>query len=210
MNIKLIKAFLPKISEDQIEKLKALEPLYKDWNQKINVISRKDIDQIFEHHILHSLSIATQYDFKAGSKIVDLGTGGGFPGIPLAIMFPNVQFKLIDGTLKKIRVVNDIIDQLGLKNVIGVQVRAEEIKEKFDFVVTRAVAKIDKLKEWSLRLVSDVHINALPNGIIALKGGDIKTELKLLNKRDYYELTHLHPLIKLPYYEEKYMVYLQL
>jgi len=206
----LLKGKFPKITKTQLDQLMVLPDLYKEWNDKINVISRKDIDAVFDHHILHSLSIAMKFSFVEGSKVLDLGTGGGLPGIPLAILFPEVYFKLIDGTAKKIRVVNDIIERLGLKNVVGQQMRAEELREQFDFVVTRAVAKIDKLKEWSLPLIKDAQQHAIPNGLIALKGGNIKEELALLSKRDYYELTSLVPLLDLPYYDEKYMVYLQL
>ncbi len=209
MDIDFLKDRLPNITDNQIAQLETLIPLYKDWNSKINVISRKDIDNLYEHHILHSLSIAMVYSFKDKTNILDLGTGGGFPGIPLAIMFPNVYFTLIDGTGKKIKVVNAIVEQLGLKNVIAKQLRAEETKDRYDFVVTRAVAKMDKLKEWSFPLLKKNHFNAIPNGIIALKGITVMTELNTLEKDDIAELIPLQPLLELPHFDDKYLVYLQ-
>ena len=149
--------------------------------------------------------------FKDGTEILDLGTGGGFPGVPLAVFYPNVKFHLIDGTLKKIKVVQDVINQLGLENATAQQVRAEELKRrKFDFVVTRAVAKIGKLKEWTMNLIdTEDQRHALPNGIIALKGGRVKDETGELTKKDYYDTYPLINFINEPYYEEKYILYLQ-
>lgn len=198
-----------KIDETQKQQFSALAALYKDWNDKINVVSRKDIDNIVTRHILHSLSIAKFIKFTKGTKILDLGTGGGLPGIPLAIMFPEVEFLLVDGTGKKIKVVNDIIEQLGLKNVRGEHIRAEYLKEKFDFVVSRAVAKIDQLKIWSFPLISDEHRSSLPNGLICLKGGSLGQELSALSKRDYFEKIPLSKYFKDESFEEKFLIYLQ-
>lgn len=207
--MQLIRKYFPELGEEQVRLLEQLGPLYQDWNQKINLISRKDIDNLYDHHILHSLAIAKIIRFKPGAEILDLGTGGGLPGIPLAILFPDVQFTLIDGTRKKIMVVEDIIQQLGLKNATARQIRAEELKGKFDFVVCRAVASLDKLLMWSRRLLKYQQQHALPNGLITLKGGNIKAEIKALPKGEYAEATPLSNFFKEEYYQEKYVVYVQ-
>ncbi len=205
-----IKTYFPKLTAEQLLQFEKLGPLYKDWNQKINVISRKDIDNIYEHHVLHSLSIAAVVRFRSDAEILDLGTGGGFPGIPLAILFPNVKFTLIDGTLKKIKVVQEVIATLGLTNVEAMQMRAEELKKRrFDFVVTRAVARMSQLAIWCQRLLKSKHVHPLPNGILALKGGHIKAEIKELPKGNYSELYRIQEFFKESYFEEKYVVYLQ-
>ncbi len=205
-----IKAYFPKLTEEQLHQFEKLGPLYKEWNQKINVISRKDIDNVYLHHILHSLSIAAVVRFRSDSEILDLGTGGGFPGIPLAILFPNVKFTLIDGTLKKIKVVKEVVEALELKNVEAMQMRAEELKKRrFDFVVTRAVAKMPQLALWSQRLLKKDHVHPIPNGVLALKGGYIKAEIKELPKGNYTELYSIQEFFKEHYFEEKYVVYLQ-
>lgn len=208
--MELIKNYFPEISAASLEKLETLEPIYREWNDKINVISRKDIDNFNTHHLLHSLAIAKYIKFKPGTSVLDLGTGGGFPGIPLAIIFPEVQFTLIDGIRKKIKVVQEVIDATGLENVSAAQQRAEEMKGRtFDFVVSRAVAPIDKLYEWSYRLIHQHHKNAIPNGLIALKGGNLKNELKALTRGIYKEKTHIFNWLDLEYFEEKYIVYVQ-
>jgi 16S rRNA (guanine527-N7)-methyltransferase len=207
--LEIIKTYFPDLSSHQEEQFKKLWDLYQDWNQKINVISRKDIDNLYVNHVLHSLSIAKYLDFSDGSRVLDLGTGGGFPGIPLAILYPEVQFTLVDGTRKKITVCKGVIEALELKNVVASQRRAEEMKEKFHFVVTRAVAKIDKLLMWSRKLISNQQKNALPNGIIALKGGDIEEEMKLLPKGEYYEIVPLEVYFQEEAFDEKYIVYVQ-
>ena len=172
--MEIIQKYFPKLSERQLERFEALLSLYSDWNSKINVISRKDIDNLYERHVLHSLAISRLIAFGPGSRILDLGTGGGFPGIPLAIFFPEVQFTLIDGTRKKIKVVEEVCQALGLTNVRAMQVRAEELKkERFDFVVSRAVAALDKLLPWCQRLLKREQQHSLPNGLICLKGGRI-------------------------------------
>lgn len=205
----IILKYFPDLTDLQKEQFEKLGSLYSEWNQKINVISRKDIDNLYPNHILHSLAIAKKVDFKPGTEILDLGTGGGMPGIPLAILFPEVKFTLVDGTRKKIRVVNEIIDAIGLKNATGIHIRAEELKQKFDFVVCRAVTTLDKLYNWSLRLVHDNQKHGLPNGLITLKGGNVKQEIKSLPKGNY---TETWPVIKVfpeYFFEEKVMVYVQ-
>ena len=207
MNI-LLKYF-PKLSPTQIKQFEQLGPLYTEWNQKINVVSRKDIENIYDHHILHSLAIAKIVKFKPEAKVLDLGTGGGLPGIPLAILFPETNFVLADGTGKKIKVVQAIVDELGLKNVQALHSRAEELKMKFDFVVCRAVARLEKLVGWSQKLISEQQMHALPNGLITLKGGAIKAEIKELPKGEYVEVYPLTDFFTEPYYEEKVAVYVQ-
>ncbi len=200
----------PKISSEQIQQFEALIPLYKELNAKVNVISRKDIDNLASRHILHSLFIDFVQPFNAGSEILDLGTGGGFPGIPLGILYPEVQFHLVDGTRKKIGVVEEIVSQLSLKNVTYKHTRAEEIKgRKFDFVVCRAVASVDKLLNWSRPLLKKEHKHGTPNGLYTWKGGNPKKETSLIPK---YEYSEVYPLLKYTndeYFEEKFILYVQ-
>ncbi len=203
----LLKYF--ELTERQFEQFSALQALYEDWNQKINVISRKDIENIYVRHVLHSLAIAKYFKFKPGTDVMDLGCGGGFPGIPLAIMFPEVNFTLIDGTKKKITVVNEVIKSIGLKNATGWHERAEYMTEKYDFIVSRAVANIKQLKMWSFPLFKKEHVSRIPNGLICLKGGNLKTELKMLSKRDYHEQIALNKYFEEEFFEEKYLIYLQ-
>lgn len=208
--MELIDKYFPKLTDEQRRHFYQLDDLYKDWNSKVNLISRKDIDNLYERHILHSLAITKCFKFKEGTQILDIGTGGGFPGIPLAIFFPEVKFHLIDGTLKKIKVVRDVIEKLGLENATAEQIRAEELKNrKFDFVVTRAVAEMVKLRTWSLRLFKEKEINPMPNGLIALKGGNVKEEIKALPKGEYTETYPISDYFTEPFFEEKYIVYLQ-
>ena len=170
--------YFPHLSEEQQRQYAALYDLYSDWNSKINVISRKDIDNLYEHHILHSLAIAKFIGFKAGTNILDFGTGGGFPGIPLAIMFPEVNFKLIDGTGKKIKVATEIAKAIGLKNVVAEHLRGEDEREKYDFIVSRAVMQLSDMIRLMRKDISRTQHNALPNGFITLKGGDLTEETK--------------------------------
>jgi 16S rRNA (guanine527-N7)-methyltransferase len=202
--------YFPDLTAEQRAQFEQLGPLYTEWNEKINVISRKDMDNLYLHHVLHSLAIMKVQTFKDGAKILDLGTGGGFPGIPLAIMFPNVSFTLVDSTAKKIRVVTEVAAALGLKNVEARHVRVEELKtERFDFIVTRAVAQFDQLYRWSQKLIAKKHQHALPNGILALKGGDIRAEIKAMGKGFYAEIRPIPKIFDEPYFEEKAVVYVQ-
>lgn len=174
----IILKYFPTLTEGQKQQFAMLNELYHDWNSKINVISRKDIDNLYEHHVLHSLAIAKALKFKSGSNILDFGCGGGFPGIPLAIMFPECRFKLIDGTAKKIRVCNEVANAIGLKNVIAEQRRGEEEKGLYDFIVSRAVMPLPDLVKIVRKNVSKKQQNAMPNGIFCLKGGDLQEETK--------------------------------
>ena len=180
--MQIIEKYFPHLTEFQKSQFAQLDTLYHDWNAKINVISRKDIDNLYEHHVLHSLAIAMAIRFKEGSKILDFGTGGGFPGIPLAILFPECQFKLIDGTGKKILVVNEIANTIGLKNVVAEHMRGEDEKGKYDFITSRAVMPIPDLMRLCRKNISKTQQNAMPNGIICLKGGNLQEELKPFKK----------------------------
>ncbi len=175
MNI--IQKYFTNLTELQAEQFAQLEALYNDWNAKINVISRKDIQNLYEHHVLHSLGIAKVVSFKDGTTVMDLGTGGGFPGIPLAILFPNVQFHLVDSIGKKVKVAKEVATAIGLKNVKFSHARAEEIKEQYDFVVTRAVMPMVDLMKVARKNIKKEQHNAVPNGIIALKGGELAGEI---------------------------------
>lgn len=175
MNI--IQKYFTNLTELQAEQFAQLEALYNDWNAKINVISRKDIQNLYEHHVLHSLGIAKVVNYKDGTTVMDLGTGGGFPGIPLAILFPNVQFHLVDSIGKKVKVANEVATAIGLKNVKFSHARAEEIKEQYDFVVTRAVMPMVDLMKVARKNIKKEQHNAVPNGIIALKGGELAGEI---------------------------------
>ena len=184
----IIKQF-PNLTENQVLQFQKLEALYQDWNAKINVISRKDIDELYTRHVLHSLGIAKNIDFRPGSKIMDVGTGGGFPGIPLAILFPEVDFYLIDVIAKKIRVVNEVAAGLGLKNVKAEQKRAELVKQEFDFIVSRAVTNMPDFVKWVDDKVAKKQNHELANGILYLKGGDLTEELKDFPKATQYNLS---------------------
>ena len=166
-----------KLTERQAEQFAQLDALYRDWNSKINVISRKDIDNLYEHHVLHSLAIAKLLPFQPGTTILDVGTGGGFPGIPLAILFPECQFTLVDSIGKKIKVASEVAKALGLTNVVCKQERVEEEKQKFDFVVSRAVMPLPELVKLVRKNISNKHRNAVPNGLVVLKGGDLQAEI---------------------------------
>ena len=174
-----ILSYFPELTDTQKDQLSALYDLYADWNQKINVISRKDIENLYEHHVLHSLSIAKAIHFRPGTKILDFGTGGGFPGIPLAILFPECEFKLIDGTGKKIRVATEVAQAIGLKNCHPAHLRGEEEKGMYDFVVSRAVMPLpDLMKIVKKNIARKDQINSLPNGVIVLKGGDVQAGIQ--------------------------------
>ena len=203
-----INKYFPHITPEQRERFAALDALYRDWNSKINVISRKDIDNLYEHHILHSLGIAKLISFKPGSHIMDLGTGGGFPGIPLAIMFPEVQFHLVDSIGKKIRVCDEVRTALGLTNVTTEWNRAENVKDKFDFVVSRAVMPLaDLVKLIRKNIAKDSH-NAMPNGLICLKGGELANEV--LPMKSHTLITDLSDYFEEEFFETKKVVYVSL
>ena len=173
------------ITEDKRKKIDAMKSVYAFWNEKVNLISRKDFDNFYEKHVLHSLSVCNLFAFKANTKIMDLGTGGGFPGVPLAIMYPNVKFYLVDSIAKKTKALEHIVQELDLSNVIVVNQRAEEIDGVFDFIVTRAVAKLDQLHVWSKNKISAQNNHSFKNGLICLKGGDLSNELKKLQHKTY-------------------------
>ena len=200
--------YFPHLTDKQIEQFKALQALYEDWNQKINVISRKDISNLYSHHVLHSLAIAKAINFKDGTTIMDFGTGGGFPGIPLAIMFPNCKFKLIDGTGKKIMVANEVIKAIGLTNVVAEHIRGEEEKEKYNFIVSRAVMPLPDLIKIVKKNVSKEQNNALPNGVIVLKGGN--TEGEIHEHKKLAEITPLSNWFKDDWFKEKSLIYIPL
>lgn len=181
-DISIIEKYFPNLSDEQKSQFSALDALYQDWNSKINVISRKDMDNFYEHHVLHSLGIAKFTDFADGTEILDLGTGGGFPAIPLAIIFPNVTFHAIDGVGKKIKVLNAVAESIGLTNIKGEHLRAEDVKAKYDYVVSRAVMQMPDLMKLARPLLKPVASSALPVGVIALKGGDLTEELKPLGR----------------------------
>ena len=180
--MELIRKYFPALTPDQIEKFSRLQLLYTDWNEKINVISRKDTDHLYERHVLHSLVIARFISFKEGTKILDVGTGGGFPGIPLAIFFPEVKLHLVDSTAKKIKVVKAIADTLELKNVSAEKSRAEELHNEYDFIVSRAVASMKTIFDWTKHMISKSNKNEIPNGWILLKVGNLGTEIKELQR----------------------------
>lgn len=210
MGLSTITKYFSEFTEPQLDQFNQLEGLYRDWNSKINVISRKDIDNLYTRHVLHSLSIAAFTPFSPGSKILDLGTGGGFPGIPLAIFYPEVHFELIDGTRKKIGVVQEIVSALKLKNVQARQIRAEEVKRRYDFIVSRAVAPLPKLLEWSRPLISKKDNNAIPNGLIALKGGKIDSEIKTIPRGSYFEKEAIYQYFPEPEFDQKFLIYVSL
>tara|TARA_B100000787_G_scaffold168255_1_gene156675 strand:- start:1334 stop:1948 length:615 start_codon:yes stop_codon:yes gene_type:complete len=176
--MQIIHKYFPDLSEKQIKQFADLQCLYDHWNEKINVISRKNMETLYTNHVLHSLAIAKVIQFENGTKILDIGTGGGFPGIPLAILFPEVSFLLVDSIGKKIKVVNEVSRSIGLTNVSTLQERAENIKETFDFVVSRAVTNMTDFKKWVKGKINSTHNNTLNNGILYLKGGDLAEELK--------------------------------
>ncbi len=207
LGVRLLKYF-PTLTDRQQEQFAALDALYRDWNSKINVISRKDIDNLYEHHVLHSLAIAELIRFKPGTSIMDLGTGGGFPGIPLAIMFPEAKFHLVDSIGKKIRVCQEVSKALGLENVTTQWCRAEEVKEQFHFVVSRAVMPLPDLVKIIRKSICKEQFNGLPNGLICLKGGELEQEAKPFGKAA--QITSLTEYFEEPFFETKKLVYLPL
>jgi len=205
MTADIVKKYFPNLSEKQLEQFELLFPLYTEWNEKINVISRKDIDHLMLHHVLHSLAIAKIIDFRPGTEILDVGTGGGFPGIPLAILFPECQFLLVDSIGKKIKVVEEIAKALGLLNVQAKHARAEDIDQDFEFVVSRAVTRITPFYYWVRKKISPNHFHAMRNGILYLKGGDLTEELEEFGKK--HKLFDISTNFEEDFFETKKVLY---
>lgn len=206
MPIDIIQKYFPGLTDLQRQQFAQLDNLYREWNAKINVISRKDIDNLYEHHILHSLAIAKVINFRPTTQILDFGTGGGFPGIPLAILFPECQFRLIDGTGKKIRVAQEVCQAIGLTNCQPVHLRGEDEKGKYDFVVSRAVMPLPDLVKIVRKNISKTQRNTLPNGIICLKGGELQAETQPF--RNIVELTDISTFFSEEWFKEKHVIYL--
>ncbi|MGM9700870.1 MAG: 16S rRNA (guanine(527)-N(7))-methyltransferase RsmG [Prevotella sp.] len=204
--MQIIDKYFNDLSDTQRRQFAQLDELYRDWNAKINVISRKDIDNLYEHHVLHSLAIGRLIRFKAGTRILDFGTGGGFPGIPLAILFPECRFKLIDGTGKKIRVANEVAKAIGLTNVVAEHLRGEEEKGHFDFIVSRAVMPMPDLMKIVKKNIAKSSNNALPNGVICLKGGDLQAELQPY--KNIVEVTPISSWFDEEWFKEKNVIYI--
>lgn len=206
--MEVITKYFPNLSEKQKHQFTLLGSLYPEWNEKINVISRKDIDNLYVNHILHSLGIVKMTDFKAGSNVLDFGTGGGFPGIPLAIFYPEVNFHLVDRIGKKLKVAEDIASKIGLENVTMQHGDIKEVKGKYDFVVSRAVMLLDDITPLIRGKISTTSRNSLPNGLICLKGGDLHKELKTTKRSSL--VTNLNEYFSEPFFETKKVVYVQL
>lgn len=204
----IITKYFPDLTPRQLEQFEQLGELYKEWNEKINVISRKDIDQLYERHVLHSMGIAKYIQFTPGTKIMDVGTGGGFPGIPLAILFPETNFRLVDSIAKKIKVVEGVSQSLGLTNVLAEQARAEKVNDEFDFVVSRAVTAFPKFVSLVRRKISASQKNSMPNGILYLKGGDFLEELEPFKKQ--VQVFPLSDQFEEAFFETKKLIHLRL
>ena len=200
--MEILLQYFSDFSNEQLQQFAALRNLYAEWNEKINVVSRKDMENFYEHHVLHSLAVATQFEFSAGMQVMDLGCGGGFPGVPLAILFPEVHFHLVDSINKKLKVVNEIATAVGLKNISTQHSRAEDIKDKkFDVVVSRAVAPLKDLWHWSKPLLKK---GKTPNGLICLKGGDLTQEIFESNCKP--RVWEIEKIFKEPFFKEKYLL----
>lgn len=208
MNAEIIYKYFPHLSDEQLTQFAALGELYRDWNAKINVISRKDIDNLYLHHVLHSLAIARMANFRPGTRVLDFGTGGGFPGIPLSILFPECEFKLIDGTGKKIRVAQEVSQAIGLTNCHPEHLRGEDEHDRFDFVVSRAVMPLPDLVKIVRKNIARDQRNALPNGILCLKGGNLQDETAPF--RNIIQVQSLSQWFAEEWFQEKYCIYLPL
>jgi len=206
--MELITKYFPGLSSIQLEKFEQLESLYLEWNSRINVISRKDMDHFYERHVLHSLGIVKVQQFLPGTKVLDVGTGGGFPGIPLAIMFPDTQFLLVDSIGKKIKVVQEVAKAAGINNVTAIHTRAEDVKQKFDFVVSRAVTVLPDFIKWVENKITKESRHEMKNGILYLKGGDLEAELTPL--RNKYQIFNLNEYFNEDFFETKKVVYVKL
>lgn len=204
--MQLIRHYFPGLSDFQVDQLAQLKSLYTEWNQKINVVSRKDIESLYLHHVLHSLAIAKVIKFADGTYVLDVGTGGGFPGIPLAILFPETQFTLIDSIGKKIKVVTEVSSALGLQNVEGRHVRVQDVKERFDFVVSRAVTALPDFMAMVKGRIRKEQINHLQNGVLYLKGGEVENELNAINYHNH--VYYLSNFFKEPFFETKLLIHL--
>lgn len=198
--------YFPNLCDVQRSQFEQLDALYHDWNSKINVISRKDIDNLYEHHVLHSLAIGKLLNFRPGTKILDFGCGGGFPGVPLAILFPECRFRLIDGTGKKVRVAQEVANAIGLKNLEACHLRGEEERGQYDFIVSRAVMPLPDLMKIVRKNISKRQQNSMPNGVICLKGGDLQAELYPF--RNIIEQTELSDFFEEEWFKQKYVIYL--
>lgn len=207
-DLQLIYSYFPDLDDHQKEQLSKLMPLYREWNAKINVISRKDVDNLYINHVLHSLGIARFISFQPDADILDVGTGGGFPGIPLAILFPQTRFHLVDSIGKKITVVKEVAHALGLQNVRAEQIRAEQIKGRYDFVVSRAVTRLKEFYRWVHQKAKPTSTHSIDNGILYLKGGDLDEELAELKKP--HQVFELNTVFKEPFFETKKVVYVPL
>lgn len=207
-SLDIVLKYFPELTETQIGQFTEMYPIYEDWNGKINVISRKDTENFYERHVLHSLAIAKLIQFKPGTQVADVGTGGGFPGIPLAVMFPEVKFDLIDATAKKIKVVEDVAQKIGLQNVNCIHARSEDLTTKYDFVVSRAVAEAETFHRWAGHLVKKKSVNELGNGYLMLKGGDLIEEFS--NFTVHFRFHNLSDFFEEEFFETKKLVYVKL
>jgi len=207
--MKLIESYFPKCTSKQLEQFSQLQAVYQNWNDKINVISRKDIDMLYERHVLHSLAIAKFVSFRPGADILDFGTGGGFPGVPLAIMYPETQFHLVDSINKKLNVIKEVSATISLDNITTEHIRVEDLQGSYDFITCRAVAQLTQLLKWTGHLYKEKMIHGIPNGLLALKGGDLTQELSDVSSDYYIEQTAISSFFTEDYFKSKYIIYVQ-